>query len=343
MARRRGNVDLTVVAFDTKTWQEVHRTVLPAPRVESPQLTARGSLIYVLLPERASDPAEIQSLNPLTGDIRTLYASSRLVAYPIALSKDGTMLAFAETAAGVAAAPSDVRVLDVVSGQARTIRTFTGQDPPGFTGQPVPMAWRDDNRGFVVAGANPGPPGTWATVLLDGAVSQYGLDSMYVAPGSRIAATGGFGDLACTAVDLPQRLALIDLDANKVVNSVEDPHRGIRQRTWSPAGDELLYQQLSPEEVRADCNRTGSMPEPLGKAFLLAVAGGPPTAVDDVAALRRQWYGDRIIDFECGGETAFNPYGDCVSDAGTGHMFLNGEEVTSGEVLRAIGFIEPRQ
>jgi len=95
MARRRGNVDLTVVAFDTKTWQEVHRTVLPAPRVESPQLTARGSLIYVLLPERASDPAEIQSLNPLTGDIRTLYASSRLVAYPIALSKDGTMLAFA--------------------------------------------------------------------------------------------------------------------------------------------------------------------------------------------------------------------------------------------------------
>jgi len=343
MAERQGSVDLTVVAFDAGTWQELHRTVLPSARVMSLQLSAQGLLFYIFSAERAADPDELRSLDPVTGDARTFYTTTTGFGSSIALSPDGSAVAFSEADKWNYPAPADLRVLDVSSAAVRTIVTFTAQNPAGFVGTPVPIVWRDDGHGFVVLGASGTDAGGYATVMLDGTVVVHReRDAMSVAPSGRAAATGGYADTACAlaAAGRTQPLALWDLDANRIVNSIEDPALGIRQVTWSPAGDALLYRQLSPEEARASCARTG--PEPLGKTFLLSVDGGQPVPVDDVAALRRQWYGDRIIDFECGGETAFNPYGDCVFEAATGRMFLSGREVVSGEVMRAIGFIEPR-
>jgi hypothetical protein len=339
MAQRQGNVDLTVAAFDAGTWHELHRTVLPSQRVMSPRLSAPGLLIYIFNPERAADPTELRSLDPVTGDIRTLYKSARGFEYSIAVSPDGSMVAFSEVDQQDDRSPADVRVLDIASGAARTIVTFTSQNPAGFVGRPTPETWRDDQRGFVVVGDAGTDAGGFATVMLDGTVVIHReRDAMYVALDGRAAATGGYGDQACAlaAVGRTQQLQLWDFDANRVVNSIEDPGRGIRQLTWSPTGDELLYRQLSPLEAQTDCDRTG--PEPIGRAFLLSVQGGPPVPVDDIAALRRQWYGDRIIDFECGDETAFNPFGECWAIGG--RMFLNGREVVSGEGLRVLGFIE---
>ena len=344
MAQRQGSVDLTVVAFDERTWRELHRTVLPSARVMSLQLGSQDLLFYIFSAGRAAEPDELRSLDPVTGDTRTLYTTTTGFGPSIALSPDGSTLAFSEADKWNYPTPTDVRVLDVSSAAVRTVATFTPQSPAGFFGTPVPVVWRDDGRGFVVLGASGTDAGGYATVMLDGTVVVHReRDAMYVAPSGRAAATGGYGDSACAlaAVGRTQPLALWDLDANRITNGIEDPALGIRQVTWSPAGDALLYRQLSPEESQASCARTG--PEPLGKTFLLSVHGGQPVPVDDVATLRRQWSGDRIIDFECGAETVFNPYGYCVFDAATGRMFLNGREVASGEVMRAIGFIDPRR
>jgi hypothetical protein len=330
-----------VVAFDTNTWHELHRTVLPSQRVMSPLLSARGLLLYIFAPSRATDPSELRSLDPLTGEFRTLYSTAKGFAPTIALSSDGSMVAFSETDLQDISAPTDVRVLDVESGTARTVHTFTSADPAGFTGRPVPAAWRSDERGFFVAGSTgTDTPGTWATVMLDGTVVQHLRSFVDPAPDGEHGAVANPGTAACADIQLSQHLALVHFDGGDIVNSINDPTGGIRPRGWSPAGDEFLYQQFNVPDVGALCERM--QPEPLGRAFLLSVHGGPPAPVDNVIALRQRWYGDRIIDFECGGETAFNPYGDCVFMAATGHMFLNGREVTSGEVMRAIGFIEPR-
>lgn len=338
-AERQGNVELTIVAFDAGAWREVHRTVLPSQRVMSPRLSARGMLIYIFNAERAADPQELRSLDPVTGDIRTLYSTARGFEYSIAVSPDGSMVAFSETDRSNYPAPADVRVLDTASAAVRTVVTFTPQNPAGFVGTPVPVMWRDDGRGFVVLGDSGTDAGGFATVMLDGSVVVHReRDAMYVAPNGRAAAAGGYGDLACAlaAAGRTQLLQLWDFDTNRVVNSIDDPALGIRQVTWSPTGDKLLYRQFSAQEAKTDCDRTG--PESMGRAFLLSIHGGPPAPVDDVAALRRQWYGDRIIDFECGDEMAFDLYGDCPTDRG--RMFLNGREVASGEVLNALGFIE---
>lgn len=338
-AERRGNVETTIVAFDAGAWREAHRTVLPSQRVNAPALTSRGEIVYVLRPE-TGDGFELRDLNPVTGSDRVLYSSTKQSEWSVAVSPDGAAVAFTEVhGAPPLNSPADLRVMDIDTRAVRTLATFT--DPLGetFRGVPTPRVWRDDGQAILVSGdTSSEAPGSWATVMLDGAMKQHGRHAGYPSPNGHAMAIEDSPDVICPS-DIPQHLQLLDLDTGRVVAEVTDTQRALRGWRWSPDSNEILYSQLDDAQVRAACD--GAYVTEGNRAFLLSVHGGPPTPAGDVAALRRRWYGDRIVDFQCGDQVAFDPYGECGTMAG--RMFLNGGEVVRGEVLRVLGFIERPQ
>jgi hypothetical protein len=314
-------VKAEIVRYDAGARREIERYEAPAV-----QTVGRSGAVFLVNSGETED-----SIERLTSDSDrdTLFRSARRILPQIAPSPDGSSVAFTEIDRGEARdAPMDVRVLDVSSGNARTLATFIDHLHGEFRGLPSPRVWRDDGRGFVVTGnTRSGAPGSIATVYLDGRVVDHGRSFAILAPNGRAYADPGYNGVGCV-LQAPQVLRLFDMDANREAVTLGDQERGLVFREWAPDSSGVLYAKFRPA-AGGDDTCLPALDSASGVSFLLSMQGGTPDQIADVGALRRSWYADRTLEWTCseGGQT---PFGSC--ERGEPVLLLNGVEVARGTI-----------
>jgi dipeptidyl aminopeptidase/acylaminoacyl peptidase len=268
----------------------------------------------------------------------------------VAASRDGTKVAFTEQTRSQSGSPSatfvpyggltDIVVLDVASGR-EVLRV--PQSAPGFTGyvgQAGSITWRDDGKGFVVGGYTYSEsPGGLATVLLDGSVHLHKVDGFSsLSPNGRYLAIIRVGSV-CQLSTQAHDLAVIDLDTNAVLSSVQSVATNLIWQEWAPDGSELLYQSSAPktQPTPPACG----VPDPTTTRWgVLHASGQPPSSVSDPFETRRTWYGDQVVEYRCGDVPVFVNY--CPGSRGVSvpaSILLNGVEVARDSSFRLVGFL----
>jgi hypothetical protein len=331
--QRMGQVDTFVVAYDVGAGREILQSTIP--QVIVPILNrASGEVLYL---GQSKDRPAVRAVNIMTGAERIVYQSQRPLEFRVALSPDGASLAVSEVESETdVTSHTHVRVVDLADGSARTVATFGNPLAEAFRGRPVPFVWRDDGRGFVVAGdTSSGAPGTWGTVMLDGTVRTHFRDFAYPSPSGRMVALDDVGEMCVTPG--VQRLRLFDLDANAEVARVEDPGRGIFKREWSPEGDALLYDQLSPTPGTENDPCRPTYETASRRSFLLRASGGPPELVGDVDTLLARWHPEARINLTCV-YPATDLFDTCFGPDKR-NLSINGTPVDVGENIRIVGFL----
>ncbi len=339
---RRGHIDMFVVAYDVGAKREIRRTTLSA--FWQITLLSHGEL---LLYPQGPDMGGVDLLDPVTGARRHAYESTEPRASSSALSPDGKQLAFTEVEdTSEALGPSTIRVLDLETGDVRTLASFTGDEMDPFFGIPTPRIWRDDGRGILVSGdTGSGRPGTWATVWLDGAVTVHLRETFaFPSPNGRTLVLQEVNGSSCFEL---QRLRIHRLDDDTEIVAGQEPGRGIVTREWSPDGYELLYMQyngtIEPDARYLSahlCLPTYDLAS--GRAFVASARDGGVREIADIDALLRQWHGGRLISFTCTDGAPLDVYQSCPVNVAR-NLFLDGEFVGSGDNVRVLGIIEQSQ
>lgn len=334
-AERTGHIDTFVVAYDVGGGRVTNRSTIPQTIV--PILNpATGEMLYL---GQFKDGAEVHGVNVVTGAERVVYRPERPLEFRVALSHDGAMLAVSEVESEAdRTSPTSVKIVNLADGSARTVATFGDQFSDDFRRRPVPVVWRDDDKGFLVSGdTSSGAPGSWATVLLDGTVRVHFRDFAYPSPNGRLGALDDVGE-NCVSLGT-QRLRIIDFDTNAEVARVDDPGRGIINKEWAPDSSALLYEQFQavPGTESDPCRPTYEPSS--GRWLLLRPGGNAPQPVADVAELRARWRLQARVDLTCvnGPADVFETCPGLDERA----LIVNGTEIDRGDTLRILGFIHP--
>lgn len=215
------------------------------------------------------------------------------------------------------------------------------QTDPGFSGyrgQASLVVWRDDGRGFVVAGQTQSEaPGGLATIMLDGSVrTERDADYASLSPNGRFLGAGKLEVCDFSSAFQQHDLEIRELGTGRTIYSLQDPVLNMRPREWSPDGSELLYETFatlpkgagSPCQVQDDAST---------RWYVVGTDGSPPRPVAGVMAARRAWYGAHLIEFQCDGTPAPDPY--CTSPDGQAQpvsAYLKGVLIARGKDFRLI-------
>jgi hypothetical protein len=135
-------------------------------------------------------------------------------------------------------------------------------------------------------------------------------------------------------------LRIVDLVTNEVLAETVEPVRNIAPlQEWSPDGDELVYRtaelQPNPDE------QNPCLVEDMKTAtwHILRAGGDAPIDVAGVIEARRAWYGNRLIEFACGGVPT--EYSECVvgGSSGPASVFNQGRLITNAAGFETIGYL----
>ena len=280
--------------------------------------------------------ASIVGIASSTGQIRPI-TTDRGYVFGVAVSPDQRSAAFGWAATGERDAPSELRVVDLASGAQRTVASFANVSGSGtVVGQPAPTAWLTDGSGFAFRyDANHGPVHYTGVAYMDGnLIVNERIWAAHMSPDAERVAYDGYTTTGCQ-VTPGQRMRIVELVTGTETAAVESPSGGMIIEGWSPGGDELLYRQYDTQPAEpGDC--VPKFVPDSERWLILSAGGGPPLPVDDLDALRREWYGDRLVDVGCDTE---DEWGHCPSLEE--HVLrLNGQEIARFPHIEVVGWID---
>jgi hypothetical protein len=246
-----------------------------------------------------------------------------------AISPDGTKVALTNqvTALCPAATPgseqpqcleykdiTQVLVFDVETG-AEVLRVRQNVEAfAGFVGQAALITWHTDSNGFVVAGFtySEAPAGS-ATILLDGTVTVHSSTGYF----TEIAPNGTFAARSqpqyCDLGHAPVRpdFQIVELTSGDEANSAAHEGLNVAPYEWSPGGTELAYFTY----VLVPDTSPGATPDSCPAEdvasrvwYVLPADGTAARPVADAGDARREWYGDRLLEYRCDGEPSIDPF-----------------------------------
>jgi hypothetical protein len=280
----------------------------------------------------------IHAVDPWTGANTVLTNVPNLGQSSLALSPDGTAVAFVETSGD--GARSLVRTLQLNSATLRTIAEFPRR--PGSANEPFlnVRAWNEGGRLLLNGGSLDGGDGWWTTLSLDGQVTRLSPLLARSSPSGRYLVLDGTNQSGCFP-RAPQLVQLFDVVSNSVVAEIADPDLSTVAFDWSPDGNAALLRKL--RVVAPNTNDCAPEYDPVSGDYSLLTANGVVT-VPDLAALRRLWYGDRLVEFRCSldGDAAGPWSPEECRDRGQVILTLNEAEIDTNDELHVVGFVEPR-
>jgi hypothetical protein len=214
----------------------------------------------------------------------------------------------------------------------------------GFIGQAALITWHADSGGFAVSGyTHSEAPGGTATVLLDGTVTTH-FSTGYpteIAPGGAYAARSQpeYCDLA--AAPVRPEFQIIELASGAEVNIAQHDGLNVAPYEWSPGGSELLYYAyaLAPDTSPGSTPESCPDEDPASRRwYVLPADGTAAQAVADPVDARRNWYGDRLLEYTCNGEPTIEAH--CITGNETASFdVLNaGDVITTAKDFAVIGY-----
>jgi hypothetical protein len=166
--------------------------------------------------------------------------------------------------------------------------------------------------------------------MIDGRLVDQRAFAYFVSPDGRFAINDDVNTVGC--IDSPQQLRLIDLMTGRDAVVVEQPARGIRFNSWSPRGDELLYDEYDTYQL-GDSDCAPGLVQASRKTFLVPAVNREPVEVDGSAA-RKRWYGGHDVDVVC--TAAFEAWGECSGDVS---LTVDGTQVGASRDITIIDVI----
>jgi hypothetical protein len=338
----------TVVVYDIDQQREFRRIELPE-HAEHVELVSDGRLVYVerdaklfsRTPIQFGAPYTLIELNLRNGDVRQLLHVERFVSFGIAVSPDGSRLAYSsavgEPPPGLVFPDIAVHVFDLRTGDDREIARFRHQSDE-FSGSATARSWHADGDAMFIVGAKgTEAPSGRAFLHLDGSVVYNEHARSYVAPNSKwlVYSDAGLNSVSGVARK-PQRIRLIDPESNREMNRMEDDDQCLSNTgEWSPDHSALVvveYEPAAEQDGASRCDLTRR------QVWLLRADGSPPERIHDLRALIARWRGDRFIEFVCpDGHVGYSETWCSPADV---ELRLNGRPIASGRYIRVLGWIE---
>ncbi len=341
-----GSGQRVIVAYYAGARREYRRLTLPPDAVTPVFRSAVGDVLYV---SGADGAKQLHAWSPVTGGDNTLPVpkTSPLFgpdASGLTVSPDGRSAAFtiirphdSTVLPGSPTTTADVALVNLTTGAERVLFHSDDVEHSALHGYPYILVWRDDGQALLVEGARGGPPGTWATLLLDGTLIPSITGYAVAAPSGRALYTDDFNEVGCI-LQRSQRLRIWDAATGAVTAEVDDPGRGIVARAWSPSGDALLYEQFRTTTPPNNDGCVAAYDASSGAWYLLGVSGGPPQPAGDVAALRRSWDHGLTITYGCPTNDPPRVFDDCSREPTA--ISVDGRSVASGSSVTLLGIAD---
>jgi hypothetical protein len=240
---------------------------------------------------------------------------------------------------------TQVLVFDVESG-AEVLRVRQNVDAfAGFVGQAALITWYADNSGFVVAGYtySEAPAGS-ATIRLDGTVTVHGSTGYFteIAPNGTYAARSQ--PEYCDLGHAPVRpdFQIVELTSAAEANSASHEGLNVAPYEWSPGGTEIAYftYALVPDTSPGATPDSCPAEDVASRVwYALPADGTAGRPIADVVDARREWYGDRLLEYRCEGEPSLDPF--CAGlDPATEPLEVSngGAVITTAQEFAVIGY-----
>ncbi len=223
--------------------------------------------------------------------------------------------------------PNHVYVVDAATGEQFTHIEQTADLPEDFYGIAAPIGWRDDGSVALGGHFHRGGGGGDAAVLgLDGNLTvirddpDRGTSSAWNRALGRPQPLFAGGNVFCGVMGFPgvTRIALTSAETGAELNAIEADapvlaFYGFGPGGWGREWDEVLVRELLIDhEERAAWRQQVAQGECPGEPWdftredpeqwwLLPIDGGEPRRVESQLEARREWDGDRLVTYVCGG------------------------------------------
>jgi dipeptidyl aminopeptidase/acylaminoacyl peptidase len=315
-----------VVVYDIGSRRDLWRFQPSGPYALAP---GRAAIIEV----SASPGLELRERR-LSGAADTvLRFSSQQRVTGVAISPDGTKVAFGTTDGNSFRTDESIQLLDINAGEVTELARF--EYAPGtldIIGRPEPVVWRADGSGIVFRYySGHGPAALLGTLSTSGNLISHGVFASLISPDGRYAVNDDVNTVGCIP-DSPQRLRLIDLLTGGDTVVVEDPARGIRDERWSPNGDELMYDTYDTVDLGPGACLPG-LAQASRKTYLVSPSDPVPAEVD-ATTVRKRWYAGHDVSVTCA--TSPEEWGGC---AGQVALTIDGSPVATSREIRIIGVV----
>ena len=194
--------------------------------------------------------------------------------------------------------PGTLRIIDLKSGVEQLRVNQSDEQFTGLRGHFWQVQWRTDGQGVLVSFATLSEMyGSLATIFLDGRVRVEDVQGYGNISPTGTTRAGDIGEIGCMFVG-SHEIVIRDLDNARTVVRARSETTVYTPWEWSPDGTQFVFLQQQAQT----CDELSAAKQVAYVVTMIAPSTssfGAPTRVDDLAALHRQWYGDRLFSADC--------------------------------------------